>query len=273
MQSSRHRISGMFAGLYKSIVPIVRATAPVGPGEFVGTGIVVTPTVVITCRHVVDELFDQDSLEDSEVAAYGVLCGSSISPATDARRSDSWDLCCLHFDSLPGTTPAPLARPARLTHRKLAAIGFTQGSSVTQQDVPELKVIQEEMNGGWLQAAQFGSGLPGGFSGAPVLAEAEGSWRVIGMLCLGDDTSPTSKMLAVDPIASFLSHEGIERSIVDLASAGPAGLEGVGKVQIRAGRDFKRNILRARGGDIGLDVARDFRDSDVELNGESDEPD
>jgi hypothetical protein len=269
----RHKIGGMFAGLYKSIVPIMRATAPGCPGEFAGTGIVATPTVVITCRHVVDELVEDDSIEGSLAAAYGVFCRSLLCRVTYARRSDSWDLCCLHFDSLPGMTPAPLVRSARLANHKLAAIGFTQENSICRQVVPELKVIQEELHEGRLQAAQFGSGLPSGFSGAPVLAEAEGLWHVVGMLCLGGETSATSKMIAVDPIASFLSREGIERSIADLPSAAPATHESAGKIHIGVGRDFKRNILRARGADIGMDVARDFRDSDVELNGESPEPD
>lgn len=267
--SNRHRISGMCGDLSRSIVPVVRATANGAPGELVGTGIVVTPTVVITCGHVVDELFEGDSLEGQELDAFGVLCVSLSCRITYARRSDTLDLCCLHFDSLPEMSPAPLVRSARLTNLELAAIGFSPGEAIAQHDVPELEVIQEERYGGWLQAAQFGSGLPDGFSGAPVLAEAEGSGRIIGMLCMGGQSSATSWMLAVDPIASFLVKEGIELAIANLATVVPqVRPRAATTLRIRAGRDFSRNVVRVRADDIAMTAGRDFLDSDVELNHE-----
>src|SRR6266545_3775753 len=125
--------------LYRSIVPIVRATETGGPWKFMATGIVVTPTVVITCKHAMEELFDDDSMEGREVEDVGALCASLVHRVTYARRSNFLDLCCLHFDNLPGMIPAPMARSARLTNRTLAAIGFPRGKSVDEHEIPELK--------------------------------------------------------------------------------------------------------------------------------------
>jgi hypothetical protein len=242
----------MFSNPFTSVVPIMAETGRRGDGTLLGAGIVITPTIVLTCRHVIEELDDCDFVE-SPLLGEAVLCDSHLHHPTSARASNVLDLCVLHFASLPGTAPAPLARQARLTNRKLTAVGFSQQERVTQRIVPDLRVLQDELCDGLLQAAQLGSGLPGGFSGSPVLEELEGSWYVVGLLSSGGETAPTSRIIAVDPIASFLAQNGIECSIVDLRSLPPASADAANK-ETQAGRVARQSRRSRIAASIGIGV-------------------
>jgi hypothetical protein len=188
--------------LHGSVVPIVRVASD-GAHEVAGTGIVVSSTAVITCLHVI------------RTGANAVLCGDVLCRATRIRTSDEWDLCCLSFDELPGATPMPLFRAHGLKGCLLAAAGPN-----AEQWIPELEVIQEEKWKGWLRTAQLKGGVRRGFSGAPVLARAEGAWRAAGMLFLGREEAATSRMIAVDLIAEFLAGEGVSVFELPPADAG-----------------------------------------------------
>src|SRR6267378_4304921 len=241
-------MSDRLQSLFKSVVPIVADMHPRGRPELIGAGIVITPTAVITCRHVIDELHDRESAQASDLRLYGALCGSRTIRPLSASASNSWDCCVLRFDSLPGMKPAPLARPARLINLRVAAIGFAQQGWISKRRVPDLKVVQEELCDGWLQAAQIGSGIPAGFSGSPVLVENESSWQVVGQLCLGEETAFVSRMIALDPIASFLSQIGIKPRVTDLPiRSHPVATQEAGKAQsVVAGRHIKGTVMKMK---------------------------
>src|ERR1051326_1033704 len=113
--------------------------------------------------------------------------------------SDVLDLCSLHFDMLPGVSPAALFRTPRLTPMKLLAVGFAAGvSGARSNEIPEFETILDEKNQGWLQTAQLRGGAPDGFSGAPVFIRVSGTWRVVGMLRLGGYAAATSRLIGID---------------------------------------------------------------------------
>ncbi len=262
----------MLEELYKSIVPVVRATIRGAPPELLGTGIVISPTVVITCRHVIDELQDVSSIERPEPTTVGILRGRAVRAVTQVRASSVGDICALYV-RMREKKPAPLSRLRSVINVRLAAAGFLEDDLSFPRKVPELAAIQEHLGGEWVEGAQLGSGVPGGFSGGPVLVQAEGVWRVIGMISLGGETSHTSRMIGVDPIASFLATEGSRPDVTNLPSVGGQRPAGGGQISVRAGRDILRSSLEAQGKDISVDAGRDLRDSDLNLNGRSPEAD
>lgn len=262
-----------FAGLYESVVPIMRLSDAGAPDGLAGTGIVITPNAVITCSHIIDWRVNEMAINGPEAAAYGVSCGSLMYRAHHLQRSDLWDLCCMRFDTLPGFSPALLARATRLRSHRLAAYGFTPANLAIPADVQELEILQEVRHDGWIQSAQVGSGLPGGFSGGPLVAEHGTRWCVVGMLSLGGETAPVSDVIAISRIVSFLSKLVMGLQITDLNCATEPKGERSGGIRIKVGRDFRNNNLIARGEDVGIDVGRDLRDSDVQLGGGSLEPD
>lgn len=239
-------MSDRLQSLFQSVVPIVADIHRCGRPELIGAGIVITPTAVITCRHVIDELHDSESAQASRLRFYGALCGSRTIRPSYASASNSWDCCVLRFDSLPGMKPAPLTRLARLVNLQVATIGFAQEERITQRRVPDLRVVQEELGGGWVQAAQIGSGIPAGFSGSPVLVEDKKSWRVVGQLSLGEETALVSRMIGMDPIASFLSQIGIKPLVSDLPiRRRPVATQQAGKAQsVVAGGHIKGTIVK-----------------------------
>jgi hypothetical protein len=252
--------------LHGSIVPVMDVRDPGDPPQLAGTAIVVSPKAVITSRHVIEGSRNLDPEAGFSFAARSILCGSALRESSRAHASNRWDLCCLHFDQPLDATPAVFARAAHLEGVKLVAVGFQPSwPGLREHTIPDLKVIQVELFEGRLQTAQFGSGIPEGFSGAPILANVESTRLVVGMLFLSGEGKATSRMLAEDPITDFLANEGIDLLMADLPDS-PVN-PGAATVRFRVGRDVRQSNLEMRGDDIGADVGRDVSGSVIRLNG------
>src|ERR1043166_3964160 len=88
-----------------SVVPILGNTGPVRARTFLGTGIVVSPTSVLTCAHVLQELMELHPDQGEQLGRPFVQCGSTAYRAIGGNKSVQLDLCILHFSQLPNTNP------------------------------------------------------------------------------------------------------------------------------------------------------------------------
>jgi len=182
------------------------------PAELLGTGFVVSPNVLISCAHV----FEDTEICDGRTQLPGsivVLCGDAELRPTHAEMSASLDLCCLHFDAIPGAVPLRLARSRQLKGIEVTAVGYVSDHTGPRRNVTHrLEVIHDLQSdrSGQLQHGQLGAGLHEGFSGGPVLARTKNGWVALGLLQLGSKYSATSNFIAVDPIAAFLNEQSVE---------------------------------------------------------------
>ncbi len=245
----------------------------VGELELIGTGIVISNNAVITCIHVVEKALEFDTIGDPQPSGLAVLSGKLICPATRVHVSQKWDLCCLYFDQLYGVVPTQLFRAESLRDTRLAALGFAPDMSGPRLHViPALTAVHDEQYEGKLQATQLDGGVPGGFSGGPVLAQRVDHWRVVGMLQLGGEEAATSRMIAVDPIANFLASDGVALSILNLPTANPQRAPVLGQ-NITVGRNIDRSIVRMQSaqGPQDLDVGGSISDTEVVMKSTSSE--
>ena len=256
----------VLSGLHNSVVRIVHSAAR-RQQTLLGTGIVVSKTSVITCRHVIEPLRELHPDHGEKFSRASVLCGAVPCRSISARASGNLDLCVLNFSELPGLKPMAFMRAGRIGNAKLSAIGYKPRIS-DPRVLPELRVLQEEQSkdGLRLQSAQFAGGTPTGFSGAPVLAELETGWRVVGMFCLGGEESSISSMIATDPIAEFLAGEGIELWIDDSPPAVDPPLTQT-NARVRVGRHVEDSTLEVTGDKSLLDVGHSIRRSAVSVRG------
>jgi hypothetical protein len=212
--------------LLRSIVPLVLRGAR---RQFLGTGIVVSPQVVLTCAHVLasgrSDFFDQSFTEDDLLSADEVciidgekthlpsqICCQRIPQPGDPVFFG--DFCCVRFPELPGLIPAHLCRSHGLAGHEFQALGFTSELlKPAARIVPGVRIIHGEHKAdtGAVQHVQVNGGLPEGLSGAPVFTVGQDA-VVVGMLQLGGTSSATSRFVAVDALSEFLSSQcpGIE---------------------------------------------------------------
>jgi len=252
------------------IVPVVDTTTD---GRLlIGTGIVISPTDVITCKHVICPYGEMDMTAAPSVSEIGILSGGKLCHPARVRASADWDLCCLHFDSFPGASPAALFRTAKLTPIRLAATGFVDGPSGPQRrEIPEFEAILEEQHEGRLQTAQLRGGAPPGFSGAPVFVRSAESRQVVGMLRLGGEQAATSRLIGADPIAKFLAEIGLDVAVSDLPTKVQPPGKSASKVKLRVGGTVDDSNVWLSGHDVDADIGRDLRHSDMRINGQDGE--
>jgi hypothetical protein len=248
------------------IVPVVDTATE---RRLLGTGIVVSPTAVITCRHVIDPYREMGLVIDPGDSEIGLALGTEFRPPSRIIASAGSDLCCLHFDSLRSASPAALFRTANLAPLKLAAAGFVNGASGPQRhEIPEFEAILEEQHGGWVQTAQLRGGAPPGFSGAPVFVRAGKNLQIIGMLRLGGELAAVSRLIGADPIAKFLAETGVDVAISDLPPEARHAAKSASQVKLRVGRTVDNSTVWLSGGEVDVDIGRDLRKSELRIKGQ-----
>jgi hypothetical protein len=241
--------------------------------QVLGSGIVVSPRVVLTCAHVLssghsdffhrsfteDDLFAPDEIYilDGSTTYEAVRISCREAPEQSNGRVFSGDFCCVHFHQLPDLTPARLCRSRSVQGMKFRAAGFTaELLRPVSRIIPGIELIhgEHDANTGAVQSVQVNGGLPHGFSGAPVFA-SEMPPVVLGMLQLGGTTSTTSRFIAVDALAKFLAAQCPGIDFGDFVgnpekgpeSAGPPSKRGNVSQTVRTG-----DIINVGGGPFSI---------------------
>lgn len=260
----------MIGELEKSVVPVMLARE--GGQQLLGTAIMVSDSVAITCKHVIDsgESYAYRD-EASRFQGLGVRYGSTMFYCcSPPLTSESWDLGCMYLERLPNAVPAKLLRTPPVKALALSAIGFKLDMSGPRPHlVRNLQVLIEEQYGEILQSSQFDGAAMAGFSGGPVLAETNGAWGVIGMLYSGGEKFQVSRMIAVDPIVTFLRSKGVEVSASDFVPPRPQPVSGNTKASVKSGRDIICGDLDIQGTDASLEAGRDIVDTCAKVYGVS----
>jgi len=196
---------------------------------FRGTGMLVAPAWVLTCKHVVD----------------GPLLSCVVETATGQRVgverlecAEGWDLALLKLtDELSGTIPRFLTGITRAVDFQLRAVRLeARGYAQTAPRQPpgyhtlgNVEACTYDGAAGTLTTFQCAGGLPEGCSGSPVLLPWEECWVYVGTTYLGGERAATSRVIAADRVAEFLTQAqlptppGVEASQV-LAPREPAGV-------------------------------------------------
>jgi Trypsin-like peptidase domain len=195
-----------------SVLAIVNAEST----ELLGTCFVISSQCVLTCTHIFPELRISSDGATQLPPEIVVLAGDrSFSPSC-IYVSRPLDVTCMHFTELPGLVPIPLVRSTELKTTSLTAVGFAHDAKGASRRVANSQEVIHELKSdgqGFIQFCQLGGGAPQGFSGGPVLVPADIGWWAVGMLQLGQESAPTSRFIAMDPVAAFLSEHRLSVAV------------------------------------------------------------
>ncbi|MCD2195295.1 serine protease [Actinomycetospora endophytica] len=190
---------------------VVRVCTP--DGVAVGSGVLLTPSLVATCAHVVATTLAHDELPvapppdairiDFPFLAVGTRRTGTVRRWEPPRADGAGDVALLDLDApVPAPVP-PWARPDRPWGAEFRVMGFPLGREDGVWSAGTLRAMQ---GSGWLQlAADHGPRIGPGFSGAPVW-DGEGA-SVLGLAVTADRLShegvayalPADEVLALAP--------------------------------------------------------------------------
>ncbi len=200
---------------FKGLVARVMSNSP---GEFLGSGTVISSTAVLTCRHVVEEVLDED---DHKHGLYITLEGHrhEVREVKIPEDSKEQDFVLLMFDELPHSNPACLARVPLLqeAQAELVAAGYSKTENGLVRTSP-LKCVIEHAVDGLVTSFQMEGGIKDGLSGGPVLARVEDALYVVGFLRHGAIERPASSAIAVAAVETYCQKVGVPITVVDLPS-------------------------------------------------------
>jgi Trypsin-like peptidase domain len=195
--------------------------------EFRGTGIVVSPGLILTCAHI---LGGQNDLMPPKTPLPGEFyaCRNGVEVAGCELYLSSicdFDLCCLRFKNLPDVEPVRLARASELGGTRLKALGYISDSK--RRVLKNLLVKHDEADDAdsSLQAYVLDATLPKGVSGGPVLCKAKNGWVAVGVAELGGERASISRVIAVDRIAEFLASKNLNVPIEVFEAVKPPAKE------------------------------------------------
>jgi hypothetical protein len=182
-----------------------------------GTALQITPTVALTCEHVIG-------------GAWELTIGAAI-PGRGARRlevtaqaeskdyDEASDLALLHVEAAPGFVPATFSRQWMLDD--VYAYGFRSVSN-TQYEQPErdgpLRLPPRAAWDAKVRDIPFHFGLPEGFSGGPVIGTFGRERYCVGLSRLGGTGFAVSVVIAAETCVDFVNRHlpGVV-SLLDLA--------------------------------------------------------
>jgi hypothetical protein len=181
---------------------------------FLGSGLLIAPDVVLTCRHVVQQpdgaggYFDDYIPVATQVGASGADVSGQVRAADNAR-----DLALLRLTSasarpvVPFLTDLKGAAEVWLRDQPWYGIGFPAEGRGEELRVYEVESVLLGLRPGshTLADVQLKGGLPEGFSGGPVLVRLQdGVWACLGVISLGGIRSATSRIIPADVVLEFL---------------------------------------------------------------------
>jgi hypothetical protein len=189
-----------------SAIPIEESIVKINCNGRHGTGFLVAPDAIITCKHLAYEGSENGltiKTEPGEVLKVSKILTSSIDDISLIMLSEKTKIGIhtIFLNDLPWQ---------RLGKLNLNAKGYG-GIGGTIKKMPSLKiqgmVLDEKGN---LDNMQFGTGAVEGMSGGPVYIESGNMAYIVGMLYLGGEKAPTSRMIAADTLSAFLKERGIK---------------------------------------------------------------
>lgn len=190
--------------------------------EFLGTGVVIAPDCILTCRHVVVEeslgAFYPEQATPTELLRIKTGDGNKALSIKEVITDKRWDLALLRLATpLNVTTPVFLKNITRqyssyLADSQLEAFGYPgteYGDSLWRQPVtPKMQSFRSESD--HLASLQLDGGLPAGCSGGPVLLEYQDQQLCIGINYLGGEEAASSRLIAADIVLEFLQEHTTE---------------------------------------------------------------
>jgi len=230
-------------------------------GESVhGTGFLIQPGLVLTCRHVVEHISGTDDFSpDLGHTAFSLESyrGQDSRQPLASRRlvaADS-DIDCALFtvDTNHGLPSAP---------SMLCGWSDTTWQGIGNQPVlcygitgdgrPCHQRFALEKSPAFSQRGLFkldlpGGGVPGGCSGGPALIQYEGRWHVIGMNALGGVGRACSVIVGSDRITEFLRFTGVEIPTTAVENKALTGARRYDEAQKEAQRGIARLVRSSPG--------------------------
>lgn len=207
----------------EGIVRVVGGTAP-DRQAFLGTGMLVEPDCLLTCKHVVQETDPLGRpLAPSRVLPYLVV-ESTAGQRVEVRPEESviapdWDLALLKLVApLAGDIPPFLwgltkALEPTLRATPLEVFGYPKvertGRLWQHSITGPLLVPSYRAPEGTLSQFQITGGLPEGVSGSPVLVALGAQWAYVGTVYLGGERAATSRVIPADVVVEFLAQAGL----------------------------------------------------------------
>jgi hypothetical protein len=168
-----------------------------------GTGILITPRLVLTCKHVLDG----NGASFSRAGSVYVVSAKGATPADTKKVDNSSDLALLELAK-------PIVEPiAQFTHSSLQpaailrAIGVQEISGKPKQLTVaevELKYRNKNETGGRILDIQFEGGARLGYSGGPVVFEEDGISFCVGVTRLGGNWSYSTNAIGMAHIYPFV---------------------------------------------------------------------
>ncbi len=192
-------------------VPVVLADG--ADGEFLLTGTVIAPRAVLTCRHQLEDITE----EERTGKIYVSVKGNRHHPSQVLLSSKpDLDLCLLLFEhDLPGVKPLPLLRVSHLEGFSLDAAGYVSvAKAVRYRKLKYMLPVDQ----GSLFEFQVEGGLKHSSSGGPIVARVGERLYLIGIAYLGGDSSGQSRALAVGAIEAFCEDQKFPIKVIELPS-------------------------------------------------------
>ena len=180
-----------------------------------GTGLVVAPNRILTCKHVTQKLgYDQHPIGDYVAEQLSIRRAGSALAITRIEPHPDIDLALLSLDSSLDITPATFVRELTIDQIDaleacaLTACGYPQdGDQLTQKTVTP--PLNPETNGDHIIELQPSGGVKEGGSGGPLVVFRQDQAVVVGLNHLGGIDANFSRTIAADPILAFLRAHGL----------------------------------------------------------------
>jgi hypothetical protein len=212
---------------------------------FLGTGLVVNASTVVTCRHVLletdpfgratDTLYDQFYIGNSELKAPVKMNRAVV--------DEQWDLAMLSSDSKFSLQPARFLQHItqsvldQYVSDNLMISGYPavdKGTALWNHAI-SISLMGYRGPEQYLAQAQITGGIPKGCSGGPVFLQNQDQSLCMGVVYLGGEKSTSSRMIAGDPVLEFLRQQGAQDIQATTLKSTRSGRPGAGAAPATGG--------------------------------------
>ncbi len=190
--------------------------------EFLGTGVLMSPAQVLTCKHVVLEREPMGRLTETPRMQLRVQNPDGSMYRARAQVVDpKLDLALLELEVAQTTKPPPflwgiteaLEVQLRAVPLRVAGYAEVEPNTLWQHPLKDLTLLPAYREGSEiLTQVQLAGGIPSGCSGSPVILPWGERWLCAGIVYLGGERSATSRVIMADPVVEFLYEAGLHTS-------------------------------------------------------------